>query len=77
LASLPELSYRELVSLLRRFCQELRGEGSPVIVGKTRSGKSFTVHHHPGHAVYPEKLAKILKYAEISREQFWEWFRGA
>lgn len=66
----------ELLNLLRAFSSELRSGDSPVIVGKTRSGRSFTVHHHPGHRVYPEKLAKILRYAEISRDEFWSWYGG-
>ncbi|SMB96815.1 hypothetical protein SAMN00808754_1667 [Thermanaeromonas toyohensis ToBE] len=71
---LPDISYRELVSLLREYSRELRGEGSPVIVGVGRDGRSFTIHQHPSQKVYRQKLAKILRYAGITEEEFWEWY---
>ncbi|WP_456332190.1 type II toxin-antitoxin system HicA family toxin [Fervidibacter sacchari] len=73
-SELPELSYDELVRLLRRFSLELRERGS-ILVGRNRFGEPFTVHQHPSEKCYPQKLAKILKHAGISRDEFWEWYR--
>jgi predicted RNA binding protein YcfA (HicA-like mRNA interferase family) len=70
IASLPEITYKELIALLKSFGLILRGEGSPVIVGRNRKGMSFTVHHHPGKRVRPQKLAKILKHIGVSHKEF-------
>lgn len=74
--SLPDLTYRELVALLTHFGCSLRGVESPVIVGRNRNGRPFTVHQHPSQKVYKAKLSKVLKYAEISHEEFWSWYHG-
>lgn len=75
--SLPDLSYKELLRLLRHAgCQELRGVGSPVIVGKNKYGRPFTIHHHPGQRIHKAKLSKILKYLDISLSEFWQWYHG-
>ncbi|MFA0780750.1 MAG: hypothetical protein RJAPGHWK_002269 [Candidatus Fervidibacter sp.] len=57
---LPELTYEELVKLLRHFSIELREKGS-VLVGRNRDGDPFTVHQHPSEKCYPQKLAKVLR----------------
>lgn len=73
--SLPDLSYKELLSLLHHFgCKNLRGENSPVIIGRNRNGNPFTIHHHPGQKVYKAKVSKILKYLEVSQNEFWQWY---
>jgi len=36
---------------------------------------SFTVHHHPGKRVRPQKLAKILKHIGVSHKEFWGWYK--
>lgn len=76
MSSLPDITYKQLLALLKHYGCSLRGEGSPVIVGRTRSGATFTVHHHPGQKVWKAKLAKILKYAEITQEEFWNWYHS-
>lgn len=73
LSKLPELSYRELLSLLRHFSVELNEKGT-VLTGRNRHGEPFTVHQHPAQKCYPQKLSRILKYAGISREEFSRWY---
>jgi predicted RNA binding protein YcfA (HicA-like mRNA interferase family) len=75
MADLPQLTYKELLAMLRRFSISLRGEGSPIIVGANKKGNSFTVHHHPSQRVTPSKLAKILRYLEVSHEEFNKWYK--
>jgi len=70
---LPETSHRELVSLLRRFSVQLNEKGI-VLTGRNRNGEPFTVHQHPSQKCNPQKLSKVLKYAAISREEFWDWW---
>lgn len=76
MASLPDVTYRELIALLKHYGCTLRGEGSPIIVGRNRAGLPFTVHQHPSQKVYKAKLTKILKYAGISHDEFWSWYHG-
>jgi len=70
---LPELSYHDLVRLLRRFATELKEKGV-VLTGRNRNGEPFTVHQHPSQKCYPQKLSRVLKYAGVSREEFWDWY---
>ena len=74
--TLPDLTYREMVTMLHAFGYSLRGEGSPVIVGRNRDGNPFTIHQHPSQKVFKAKLSKILKYAAIDHEAFWAWYHG-
>ena len=74
--SLPDITYRELIVMLKRFGCEFRGEGSPILVGKNRAGAPFTIHQHPSQKMSKARLAKALKYIGISREEFWSWYHG-
>ena len=71
---LPELTYKQMISLLKNYKCSIRGEGSSVIVGRSRNNKPFTIHQHQSQKVFKAKLSKILKYAEISHEEFWNWY---
>ena len=52
---LPELSYHDLVRLLRRFSTELNDKGV-VLTGRNRNDEPFTVHQHPqGNRMKSEK----------------------
>ncbi len=75
MASLPQLTYKELVSMLKHFSLTLRGEYSVIMVGVNRKGNPYTVHHHPSQRVNPNKLAKILKHLEVSQDEFLKWYQ--
>jgi len=74
--SLPDLTYRELLDMLRFFGCVVRGEGSPIIVGRNAMGAPFTIHQHPSQKVHKAKLAKILKYTGIPQDEFWRWYHN-
>lgn len=71
---LPEPTYDELVKLLRHFSLEFR-QGGSILVCRNRRGELLTINQHPSEKCYPQKLSKILKYAGISRDEFWHWYR--
>lgn len=75
MANLPQLTYKELSSTLKHFSTSLRGDGSPIMIGINKKGHPYTVHHHPSERVTPSKLAKILKYLEVSQDEFLKWYK--
>lgn len=75
MSTLPEISYRDLCRLVQDFAQESVGVGSPQIRGRNRNGVPFSIHAHPGHAVRPDVLARVLRYLDVSRAEFMVWYR--
>jgi predicted RNA binding protein YcfA (HicA-like mRNA interferase family) len=71
--SLPDLTYKELVKLLKDFSSELREKGA-IFVGKNKLGQPFTVHQHSSQRCHKQKLAKILRHLAISHDDFWQWY---
>jgi len=45
------------------------------MIGINKKGHPYTVHHHPSERVTPSKLAKILKYLEVSQDEFLKWYK--
>lgn len=73
---LPDITCRELVGLLRKYSKELRGEGSPVIVGVRRDGRSFTVHQHPSQKVYRRSWQKYSTVPVSHKTNFGTGIKG-
>ncbi|NPV72301.1 MAG: hypothetical protein HPY89_00605 [Pelotomaculum sp.] len=73
---LPSLTFKEWQALVRAFGSNLRGLGSPVVVGKNRRGLPFTIHYHPGRRLDRREVSVILKRLAVTPEEFAEWYYG-
>ena len=76
MSTLPQISYRDLCRCVAFFAQESSGIGSPQIRGRNRNGVPFSIHVHPGHAVRPDILQHVLRYLDVSRAEFFTWYRS-
>ncbi len=73
---LPSLTFKERQALVKAFGSSLRGLGSPVVVGKNRDGKTFTVHYHLGRRLDRREVSVMLKRLGVTPEEFLRWYRG-
>jgi len=72
MTSLPSLTGKELIAVLRRGGFEvLRVKGSHHFLYHT-DGRSTVVPVHSGEDIGPGLFAKILRDCDLSREQFQE-----
>lgn len=72
----PSLTFKEWQSLIKRFAAEARGLGGPIVVGKNRDGRTFTVHYHPGQRLKPNQTARLVRRLGLSPEEFRRWREG-
>lgn len=76
MTKLPSLKFKEWQALVKEFGTDLRGLGSPVVVGKNRRGLPFTVHYHPGRRLDRREVSVLLKRLGLAPEEFAEWYYG-
>ncbi|MCL6557260.1 MAG: hypothetical protein K6U74_00385 [Firmicutes bacterium] len=72
----PSLTFKEWQTLVKRFAVEVRGLGSPVVVGINRHGKPFTVHFHPCRRLKPSQTARLVRRLGLAPEEFRRWREG-
>lgn len=75
MASLPELTHREIVRLLRHAGCSIDDPDAPRLKGRTAGGKPFSIHIHSSQRARPETVRDILGRLGLSREEFWDLYR--
>ena len=70
MSTLPQISYRDLCRCVTFFAQESSGIGSPQIRGRNRNGVPFSIH------VRSDILQHVLRYLDVSRAEFFTWYRS-
>lgn len=69
---LPSLRSTEVDAFLERFAPASKRTGN-LILGKSRDGRSFSLHLAHGGGMRPDILGHALKYIGVSRTEFEDW----
>jgi len=71
-AKLPALSAS---AFLATFAPRHTLKANGRVAGVNRNGNTFLIEVDHKGGMRPDILQSALKYLEVSREEFWEWFR--